>query len=341
MAGHRPSNLCPLPGISGDSPGGPVPVRLDTPTWVGTQSCPGSLVIWPEVVPTIGPGICPGPKVWGVPLGHPSYELWGQVAHSRLGAGEAGTHFWSSPEGTCVGPYFALRVIPNLALPEDISAIEKEVKQLANELREKRLTLGYSQADVGLAVGALCGKVLSQTTICRFEAQQLSLANMWKLQPLLKKWLQEVDEKNLLGLCKMEMILQQSRKRRCVRREKRIRNHLERFFLQCPKPTAQQISRLAGHLRLQQDVVRVWFLNRSRMGSGPSSEALAQEAVVAARPPFPVPPVGFPLCPGLHFELPLSGGCCLTPLYSPGPVPTGMALLPAPLATVGLPRLSN
>ncbi|KAG6921308.1 POU domain class 5 transcription factor 3, partial [Chelydra serpentina] len=43
----------------------------------------------------------------------------------------------------------------------------------------------FTQADVGLALGVLYGKMFSQTTICRFEALQLSFKNMCKLKPLL------------------------------------------------------------------------------------------------------------------------------------------------------------
>jgi hypothetical protein len=41
--------------------------------------------------------------------------------------------------------------------------------------------------------GTLYGNVFSQTTICRFEALQLSFKNMCKLKPLLQKWLEEAD----------------------------------------------------------------------------------------------------------------------------------------------------
>lgn len=37
------------------------------------------------------------------------------------------------------------------------------------------------------------GKMFSQTTICRFEALQLSFKNMCKLKPLLQKWLDEAE----------------------------------------------------------------------------------------------------------------------------------------------------
>jgi len=43
-------------------------------------------------------------------------------------------------------------------------------------------------------LGTLYGNVFSQTTICRFEALQLSFKNMCKLMPLLKKWLAEAGE---------------------------------------------------------------------------------------------------------------------------------------------------
>lgn len=329
MAGHRSSNVFPLPVNSG---GG---LEVDTPTWLSSQAATSRLM----VLPGMGPGICPGPEVWGVPLGSSPYEFRGGIAPYRACEARA----WSqiSSEDTCPGPYIALRYMPNLALPEDVSAIQKEMEQLAKELRQKRMTLGYSQADVGFAVGAMFGKVLSQTTICRFEAQQLSLANMWKLRPLLKMWLEEVDEKNLLGICRMEMILQQARKRRRASRERRIGSNLEKLFLQCPEPTPQQISYIAGRLRLQKDLVQVWFSNRSQMGSWPTNVTSRRENVGATGPPFPGPPVCFPMAPGLHFDFPHYEGSCLTPLYSSTPFPVRGALLSAPTTALGLPRLSS
>lgn len=35
--------------------------------------------------------------------------------------------------------------------------------------------------------------MFSQTTICRFEALQLSFKNMCKLKPLLQRWLNEAE----------------------------------------------------------------------------------------------------------------------------------------------------
>lgn len=312
-----------------------MPGQIDSPIWLSAQAAPGSLMVPRRV--------CLGPEVWGVPLGPLPYEFLGGMVHygPRVTASEVGAWFQSPTGGTSHGPYLVLRCMPSLSLPQDGLAVEKEMEQLARELRQRRRTLGYSQADVGFAVGALCGKVLSQTTICRFEAQQLSLTNMWKLRPLLKMWLEEVDTKNFLGLCKMEMILQQARKWRRLSRERRIGNSLEKLFLQCPKPTPQQISHLSGQLQLQKDLVEVWFCNHSKMGSVPTSDFSSLEGTEVARPPFPGAPVCFPLASGLRFSTVDLGVPCFTPLYSSAPLLEGGTLLATPTTTLGLPRLSH
>lgn len=45
-----------------------------------------------------------------------------------------------------------------------------DLENFARLFKQKRIKLGYTQADVGLALGTLYGNVFSQTTICRFEA---------------------------------------------------------------------------------------------------------------------------------------------------------------------------
>lgn len=339
MAGHRPSNFFPLPDSGRGGPRGTVPVRVDAPVWLSVQAAPSMLMVRPG----IGLGASPGPEGWEVPLGPPPYKFYCGTApcRPRVGAGEAGPRFLSPSEGTFQRPYIALRCTPTLVLPEDVSAVKKEVEQLAKELRQKRMALGYSQADVGFAMGALFGKVIGQATICRFESQKLSLANMWKLRPLLKMWLEEVDSKNFLGLCKMEMILQQARKQRRASRESRIRNNLEQLFLKCPKPTPQQISCIAGQLRLQKELVRVWFYNRNKMGGQPTIDFSPREDVGAAGPPFPGGPVCFPLASGLHFGSPHYEEPYFIPMYSPTPFPVAGTLLSAPASAPGHPRLSK
>lgn len=54
------------------------------------------------------------------------------------------------------------------------STSSDDLEAFAKQFKQRRIKLGYTQADVGLALGTLYGNVFSQTTICRFEALQLS-----------------------------------------------------------------------------------------------------------------------------------------------------------------------
>jgi len=76
--------------------------------------------------------------------------------------------------------------------PEETMDLE-ELEQFAKTFKQRRIKLGFTQGDVGLAMGKLYGNDFSQTTISRFEALNLSFKNMCKLKPLLQKWLLDAD----------------------------------------------------------------------------------------------------------------------------------------------------
>ncbi|XP_063152452.1 POU domain, class 5, transcription factor 1 [Candoia aspera] len=184
-----------------------------------------------------------------------------------------------------------------------------ELEQFAKELKHKRITLGFTQADVGLALGLLYGKMFSQTTICRFEALQLSFKNMCKLKPLLQRWLQEADSNENLQeqLCSMESAMIQARKRKRTSIENNVRGSLESYFLRCPKPNLQEISQIADDLSLEKDVVRVWFCNRRQKGKRSSGAGSRDECEGPILPQVcPHGPLQAP-SPGLgpaHHQLP-------------------------------------
>ncbi|KAM3931971.1 POU domain, class 3, transcription factor 2 [Leptodactylus fuscus] len=137
-----------------------------------------------------------------------------------------------------------------------------DLEQFAKQFKQRRIKLGFTQADVGLALGTLYGNVFSQTTICRFEALQLSFKNMCKLKPLLNKWLEEADSSSG-SPTSIDKIAAQGRKRKKrTSIEVSVKGALESHFLKCPKPSAQEISSLADSLQLEKEVVRVWFCNR-------------------------------------------------------------------------------
>ncbi|CAF1059939.1 unnamed protein product [Adineta steineri] len=137
-----------------------------------------------------------------------------------------------------------------------------DLNRFSKQFKQRRIKLGYTQADVGLALGNLYGNVFSQTTICRFEALQLSFKNMCKLRPLLAKWLE--DSESQTGTTNsMEKIAASGRKRKKrTSIEVSIKQALELGFARNPKPVAQDITQLADQLQLEKEVVRVWFCNR-------------------------------------------------------------------------------
>ncbi|OCT65236.1 POU domain, class 5, transcription factor 1.2-like [Xenopus laevis] len=143
-----------------------------------------------------------------------------------------------------------------------------EMEQFAKDLKHKRITMGYTQADVGYALGVLFGKTFSQTTICRFESLQLSFKNMCKLKPLLRSWLHEVENnENLQEIISRGQIIPQVQKRKHrTSIEDNVRHTLENYFMQCSKPSAQEIAQIARELNMEKDVVRVWFCNRRQKG---------------------------------------------------------------------------
>jgi len=150
----------------------------------------------------------------------------------------------------------------------------EDIEQFAKLFKQHRIKLGFTQADVGLALGTLYGNIFSQTTICRFEALQLSVKNMIKLRPLLTQWLVDadgsigdlglIDVNKLTGGCATvgagTMPGRRRKKRTSI--EADIRGLLEKQFVQHQKPAAREIMQLSDNLLLDKEVVRVWFCNR-------------------------------------------------------------------------------
>lgn len=145
---------------------------------------------------------------------------------------------------------------------EEDTPTSDDLEAFAKQFKQRRIKLGFTQADVGLALGTLYGNVFSQTTICRFEALQLSFKNMCKLKPLLQKWLEEADS-TTGSPTSIDKIAAQGRKRKKrTSIEVTVKGALEQHFHKQPKPSAQEITSLADSLQLEKEVVRVWFCNR-------------------------------------------------------------------------------
>ncbi|XP_068426108.1 POU domain, class 2, transcription factor 2 isoform X2 [Clinocottus analis] len=189
--------------------------------------------------------------------------------------------------------------------PEEPSDLE-ELEQFARTFKQRRIKLGFTQGDVGLAMGKLYGNDFSQTTISRFEALNLSFKNMCKLKPLLEKWLNDAETMSLDCTLPSPSSLSSSsmgfdglpgrRRKKRTSIETNVRVGLERAFMTNQKPTSEEILMIAEQLNMEKEVIRVWFCNRRQKEKriNPSS----------ATPPLPSQP---PTAPPAHKQ----------PCYSP------------------------
>ncbi|XP_026698767.1 POU domain, class 2, transcription factor 1 isoform X4 [Athene cunicularia] len=183
---------------------------------------------------------------------------------------------------------------PSLEEPSDL----EELEQFAKTFKQRRIKLGFTQGDVGLAMGKLYGNDFSQTTISRFEALNLSFKNMCKLKPLLEKWLNDAENYspdsalsspsalNSPGLG-VEGLNRRRKKRTSI--ETNIRVALEKSFLENQKPTSDEITMIADQLNMEKEVIRVWFCNRRQKEkriNPPSSGGTSSSPIKAI---FPCP----------------------------------------------------
>ncbi|XP_051564853.1 POU domain, class 2, transcription factor 1-like isoform X3 [Myxocyprinus asiaticus] len=186
---------------------------------------------------------------------------------------------------------------PSLEEPSDL----EELEQFAKTFKQRRIKLGFTQGDVGLAMGKLYGNDFSQTTISRFEALNLSFKNMCKLKPLLEKWLndavcaenqtsdQAMSSPNSLGSPGLGIEGLNRRRKKRTSIETNIRVALEKSFLeQNQKPTSEEITMIADQLNMEKEVIRVWFCNRRQKEkriNPPSSGCTASTPIKAIFPP--------------------------------------------------------
>lgn len=137
-----------------------------------------------------------------------------------------------------------------------------DLVKFSDYFKKRRMALGYSQSDVGSAVGSKFHREFSQTTICRFEALQLSFKNMCNLKAILEKWLEEVEQGKAKSFEELQRFRSLGKRKRRASIELKVKLALEKQFLKNSRPTRDEILTIANAMGLDKDVVRVWFCNR-------------------------------------------------------------------------------
>ncbi|XP_013364225.1 PREDICTED: POU domain, class 2, transcription factor 2 isoform X6 [Chinchilla lanigera] len=213
------------------------------------------------------PGLLPTPNLFQLPQ-----QTQGALLTSQPRAGLP-TQAVTRP--TLPDPHFSHPQPPKCleppSHPEEPSDLE-ELEQFARTFKQRRIKLGFTQGDVGLAMGKLYGNDFSQTTISRFEALNLSFKNMCKLKPLLEKWLNDAETMSVdSSLPSPNQLSSPSlgfdglpgrRRKKRTSIETNVRFALEKSFLANQKPTSEEILLIAEQLHMEKEVIRVWFCNR-------------------------------------------------------------------------------
>ncbi|XP_056586237.1 POU domain, class 5, transcription factor 1 isoform X2 [Triplophysa dalaica] len=254
---HKPpSQFNHPPGTSSVATGMYYSTPWNPSFWPGLPhiTAPANISQAPPTPTASSPSLSPSPP--GNGFGSPGFFNGGSAQNMASGQAQTAPRSSGSSSGGCSDS------------EEEENLTTENLEQFAKELKHKRITLGFTQADVGLALGNLYGKMFSQTTICRFEALQLSFKNMCKLKPLLQRWLNEAENsENPQDMYKIERVFVDTRKRkRRTSLEGTVRSALESYFVKCPKPNTLEITHISDDLGLERDVVRVWFCNRRQKG---------------------------------------------------------------------------
>lgn len=70
--------------------------------------------------------------------------------------------------------------------------ILEQLEAFAKTFRRRRIEYGFSQQDFGKTLKQLYGVTVSQSTVSRFEALNLTIRNMRRLRVVLERWLDDV-----------------------------------------------------------------------------------------------------------------------------------------------------
>jgi len=165
-----------------------------------------------------------------------------------------------NPDGTTV-----TQAIPNPSAHLRRSFSSKDDHGLSDEMQEfiryfktKRMSLGYTQEDVGKELSEMNGPTYSQSFISRFEGKQLGMKAAERMRPILELFLQQ---KELEG-SKNVKCGKKRRRRTCFSQE--AQEILNNHFNKNPKPSLADIQLIANEIGIEVNTVKVWFCNRKQ-----------------------------------------------------------------------------
>ena len=149
------------------------------------------------------------------------------------------------------------------ALPKE-SCDPDQLGTLPEMFKRRRLKLGYTQTTVGLSMGRLYGKVLSESTIRRFETRKLTPKGMSKHKKSFEDWIRDMNETYIACLTDGSTApnaLIQKRNQPTLFTLEQIQA-LEQAFLINQKLKSDALASISSQTGLPKRIVLNWFQNR-------------------------------------------------------------------------------
>lgn len=141
-----------------------------------------------------------------------------------------------------------------------------DIRDFAKQFKLRRLQLGLTQTQVGMALSATQGPSYSQSAICRFEKLDITPKSAQKIKPVLEAWMSEAETKLQNGnpAALSEFMGSESNKKRKRRTSftPQALDLLNEFFKKNTHPSSLEMTELAERLNYEREVVRVWFCNK-------------------------------------------------------------------------------
>ncbi|XP_019849421.1 PREDICTED: POU domain, class 6, transcription factor 1-like isoform X2 [Amphimedon queenslandica] len=204
--------------------------------------------------------------------------------------------------GTLLSPGTQKNTITLASIPdEELTPAHHELKAFAEEFKTKRIQLGYTQGAVGQSLADKGYSNFAQSTISRFEQMQLSPSNAATIMTVLKRWLYEAENPDMVlsGEGQVDPLGPPRKRKKRVVYTPHALSILNKYFLKEPRPNRQIIEMVAEELDLLPEEVRVWFCNKRQKyktsngeveETGPDcpSPFSPQSDVTTSPPPAPV-----------------------------------------------------
>ena len=199
-------------------------------------------------------------------------------------AAKPNTTTMTSLNGSLPSPVAAQKATVTLAsIPdEELTPAHHELKAFAEEFKTKRIQLGYTQGAVGQSLADKGYSNFAQSTISRFEQMQLSPSNAATIMTVLKRWLYEAENPDMVlsGEGQVDPLGPPRKRKKRVVYTPHALSVLNKYFQKEPRPNRRIIEMVAEELDLLPEEVRVWFCNKRqkhKMSSNGEVDEMGQE----------------------------------------------------------------